>query len=94
MEIVATILTSMLDDPTGYGRIIRNGDEVLKIVEHKDCNEEELKVKEINSGMYCFEIESLVECLDKLHNNNSQREYYLTDVIGMLKEKDRKLEHL
>ena len=51
-----TILTSILDDASGYGRIIRNGDEVLKIVEHKDCNEEELKVKEINSGMYCFEI--------------------------------------
>ena len=52
----ATILTSILDDASGYGRIIRNGDEVLKIVEHKDCNEEELKVKEINSGIYCFEI--------------------------------------
>ena len=87
----ATILTSILDDASGYGRIIRSGDEVLKIVEHKDCNEEELKVKEINSGMYCFEIESLVECLGKLSNNNSQGEYYLTDVIGMLKEKDEKV---
>ena len=87
----ATILTSILDDASGYGRIIRDGDEVLKIVEHKDCNEEELKVKEINSGMYCFEIESLVECLGNLSNNNSQGEYYLTDVIGMLKEKDEKV---
>ena len=87
----ATILTSILDDASGYGRIIRDGNEVLKIVEHKDCNEEELKVKEINSGMYCFEIESLVECLGKLSNNNSQGEYYLTDVIGMLKEKDEKV---
>ena len=87
----ATILTSILDDASGYGRIIRSGDEVLKIVEHKDCNEEELKVKEINSGMYCFEIESLVECLGNLSNNNSQGEYYLTDVIGMLKEKDEKV---
>ena len=91
MEISATILTSIVDDPSGYGRIIRDGNEVLKIVEHKDCNEEELKVKEINSGMYCFEIESLVECLGKLSNNNSQGEYYLTDVIGMLKEKDEKV---
>ena len=87
----ATILTSILDDASGYGRIIRNENEVLKIVEHKDCNEEELKVKEINSGMYCFEIESLVECLDNLSNNNSQGEYYLTDVIGMLKEKNEKV---
>ena len=87
----ATILTSILDDASGYGRIIRNENEVLKIVEHKDCNEEELKVKEVNSGMYCFEIESLVECLDNLSNNNSQGEYYLTDVIGMLKEKNEKV---
>ena len=83
----ATILTSILDDASGYGRIIRNGDEVLKIVEHKDCNEEELKVKEINSGIYCFEIEKLVECLGNLSTNNSQGEYYLTDVIEMLKDK-------
>ena len=87
----ATILTSILDDASGYGRIIRNENEVLKIVEHKDCNEEELKVKEINSGMYCFEIESLVECLDNLSNDNSQGEYYLTDVIGMMKEKNQKV---
>ena len=87
----ATILTSILNDASGYGRIIRKGNEVLKIVEHKDCNDEELKVKEINSGMYCFEIESLVECLGNLSNNNSQGEYYLTDVIGMLKEKNEKV---
>lgn len=87
----ATILTSILNDASGYGRIIRKGNEVLKIVEHKDCNDEELKVKEINSGMYCFEIERLVECLGNLSNNNSQGEYYLTDVIGMLKEKNEKV---
>ena len=87
----ATILTSILDDASGYGRIIRNENEVLKIVEHKDCNEEEIKVREINSGMYCFEIESLVECLDNLSNHNSQGEYYLTDVIGMMKEKNEKV---
>lgn len=90
-ENSATILTSILNDASGYGRIIRKGNEVLKIVEHKDCNDEELKVKEINSGMYCFEIESLVECLGNLSNNNSQGEYYLTDVIGMLKEKNEKV---
>ena len=86
-ENSTTLLTSILDDATGYGRIIRDGEEVLKIVEHKDCNEEELKVKEINSGIYCFEIEKLVECLGNLSTNNSQGEYYLTDVIEMLKDK-------
>ena len=60
MEIEQLYLTSILDDATGYGRIIRDGNEVLKIVEHKDCNEEELKVNEINAGMYCFDIENLV----------------------------------
>ena len=87
----ATILTSILNDASGYGRVIRNENEVLKIVEHKDCNEEEIKVREINSGMYCFEIESLVECLNNLSNHNSQGEYYLTDVIGMMKEKNEKV---
>lgn len=87
----ATLLTSILDDATGYGRIIRDGNEVLKIVEHKDCNEEELKVTEMNAGVYCFNIEQLLEALSKLSNNNSQGEYYLTDVIGILKSQDEKV---
>ena len=83
----ATILTAMVDDPTGYGRIVRDEiGKVLKIVEHKDCNEEELKIKEMNSAIYCFDIELLVKSLDKLNNNNKQGEYYLTDVIGILKD--------
>ena len=61
-----TLLTSILDDATGYGRIIRDGEEVLKIVEHKDCNEEELKVNEMNAGVYCFDIENLLSSLEKL----------------------------
>lgn len=87
----ATLLTSILDDATGYGRIIRDGNEVLKIVEHKDCNEEELKVTEMNAGVYCFDIEKLLEALNKLSNNNSQGEYYLTDVIGILKSEGEKV---
>lgn len=88
----ATILTSIIQDATGYGRIIRdNNGDVLKIVEHKDCSEEELKVKEINSAMYCFDIEALLESLDKINNNNAQGEYYLTDVIGILKSKGEKV---
>ena len=87
----ATLLSSILDDATGYGRIIRDGDEVLKIVEHKDCNEEELKVTEMNAGVYCFDIVSLLDALNKLSNNNSQGEYYLTDVIGILKEQGERV---
>ena len=88
----ATILTSKMDEPAKYGRIIRdeNGD-VKKIVEFKDCSEGEVLVKEINSAMYCFDIEELVNCLDKLNNNNAQKEYYLTDVIGILKNQGCKV---
>jgi bifunctional UDP-N-acetylglucosamine pyrophosphorylase / glucosamine-1-phosphate N-acetyltransferase len=87
----AVILTSLVDNPKGYGRIIRENNEVEKIVEHKDCTEEELKVNEINAGMYSFNIESLLQSLDKLNNNNSQGEYYLTDVIGILKSEGQKV---
>lgn len=87
----ATILTAIVDDPTGYGRIVRNNNEVAKIVEHKDCTDEELKINEMNSGIYCFDIELLVEALDKLNNNNEQGEYYLTDVIEILKSKNKKV---
>lgn len=89
---VATVLTSIVDDPEGYGRIIRNKDGSLKkIVEHKDCNEEELCVKEINSAMYCFDIENLLNNLDKINNNNAQGEYYLTDVIEILESQGKKV---
>ena len=87
----ATLLSALVEDPTGYGRIIRDGEEVLKIVEHKDCSEEELKVNEMNAAMYCFDIRELVESLDKLTNENVQGEYYLTDVIGILKAEGKKV---
>ncbi|MGG7144014.1 bifunctional UDP-N-acetylglucosamine diphosphorylase/glucosamine-1-phosphate N-acetyltransferase GlmU [Clostridium nigeriense] len=87
----ATLLSSIVEDPTGYGRIVRDGDEVLKIVEHKDCNEEELKINEMNAAIYCFDIESLLNSLEKLSNDNKQGEYYLTDVIGILKAEGKKV---
>ena len=87
----ATLLTSVIENPTGYGRIIRENNQVDRIVEHKDCSEIELDVKEINAGMYCFDIESLLISLDKLSNNNAQGEYYLTDVIGILKGEGKKV---
>ncbi len=87
----ATLLSSIVEDPTGYGRIVREGNEVLKIVEHKDCTEEELKIKEMNAAIYCFDIEKLLSSLEKLSNDNSQGEYYLTDVIGILKDENEKV---
>lgn len=88
----ATILTSIVEDAAGYGRIIRNtAGEVERIVEDKDCSEEEKSVREINSGMYCFDIKELLDNLDKLNNNNSQNEYYLTDIIEILRNKGCKV---
>ena len=87
-QYMGTVLTAIVEDPTGYGRIVRgeNG-EILKIVEHKDATEDELKIKEINSGIYCFNGKNLKEALAKIDNNNAQGEYYITDVISILKDK-------
>lgn len=88
----ATVLTAILDDPTGYGRIIRETTgSILKIVEQKDASEEEVKIKEINSGIYCFDGKLLKYALGKINNNNAQNEYYVTDVIGILKEEGHKV---
>lgn len=83
----ATVLTAILEDCTGYGRIIRGKDgNILKIVEEKDATEDERKVNEINSGIYCFNGKLLKDALSKIDNENAQNEYYITDVIGILKE--------
>ena len=88
----ATVLTTKVDNPTGYGRIIRdNNEDLLKIVEQKDANEEEKAVKEINSGIYCFNGKSLREALDLIDNNNAQGEYYLTDTIYIMRDKGLKV---
>ena len=81
----ACMLTADMEDPTGYGRVIRDGHEHLKYVkEHKDCNEQQIKVKEINSGIYIFNTQTLFKLLPKLDNNNSQSEYYLPDVLSLI----------
>lgn len=83
----ATILTARIDDPTGYGRIIRNtAGLVEKIVEHKDADEAERQINEINTGTYCFDNAALFEALKNVSNDNVQGEYYLPDVIEILKK--------
>ncbi|MBA9087569.1 bifunctional UDP-N-acetylglucosamine pyrophosphorylase/glucosamine-1-phosphate N-acetyltransferase [Fontibacillus solani] len=81
----ATVLTASMDNPKGYGRIIRaeNGS-VVRIVEQKDCSPEEDAVQEINTGTYCFDNAKLFAALEKVTNSNAQQEYYLTDVVGIL----------
>lgn len=82
----ATILTARADDPTGYGRIIRNDLGIVeKIVEQKDATREEAAVHEINTGVFCFDNQALFKALHQVTNHNAQGEYYLTDVIQILK---------
>ncbi|MBY0095479.1 bifunctional UDP-N-acetylglucosamine diphosphorylase/glucosamine-1-phosphate N-acetyltransferase GlmU [Mesobacillus maritimus] len=83
----ATILTARAIDPTGYGRIIRNDQALVeRIVEHKDATEAERNINEINTGTYCFDNKALFEALNNVGNDNVQGEYYLPDVIEILKE--------
>lgn len=85
----ATILTTVIEDPTGYGRIIRDDLGIVeKIVEHKDATEKEQRISEINTGTYCFDNKALFEALENVSNDNVQGEYYLPDVIKILKDLD------
>lgn len=78
-----TLVTALLDDPASYGRIIREGDRIQKIVEKKDASEQEAAVKEINAGTYWFNSGHLLSLLDRLTTDNAQGEYYLTDTISL-----------
>ena len=85
-EYPLVLLTTEPDDAASYGRIIRNeAGEVLRIVEKKDANEEELKVREINVGIYCVNNEMLWQYLPEIKNNNAQQEYYVTDLVEIFK---------
>lgn len=78
-----SLLTVRLGDPGGYGRIVREGGQVVAIVEHKDASSEQLKIDEVNTGILAMRAGYLNECLHKIDNNNAQGEYYLTDVIAL-----------
>lgn len=91
----ATVLTAVLEDPTGYGRIIRDSaGNVTGIVEQKDAQPGQLTIKEINSGMYCFKADRLFDALAHLKPDNAQGEYYLPDVIGQYVEAGKKVSAL
>ena len=88
----ATVLTAQAPNPYGYGRIIRDDqDNVLRIVEQKDATADELKINEINTGVFCFDNQLLFSALKKVNNQNAQGEYYLTDVLEILRNEGQRI---
>lgn len=90
-DATVTVVSAIVENSTGYGRIVRTGESFSKIVEHKDANEEEILINEINTGVYCFKAKYLKLALSKLDNNNSQSEYYLTDTLEILLKENLKV---
>lgn len=91
-QAAATVLTATLTDPTGYGRMIRNeAGDVLRIVEHKDATSIERAIQEINTGIYCFDNQKLLDALSQVKNDNVQGEYYVTDCVGILRKAGEKV---
>jgi bifunctional UDP-N-acetylglucosamine pyrophosphorylase/glucosamine-1-phosphate N-acetyltransferase len=90
-----TILTSVLEDQAGKGRVIRNAaGEILEVVEEVDCTPEQRAVRETNSGLYCFHAPSLFAALERIRPANKQGEYYLTDVVAALRQMGKKVAHV
>ena len=88
----ARLVTSVVDDPTGYGRIIRDSEgHVVGVVEERDCNDEQRAIREINAGLYAVRAGELSLAIEMINNDNTQGEYYITDVVGILVAKGDKL---
>ena len=92
-QAMATVLSTIIDEPFGYGRIVRDEkDQFKRIVEEKDAGVDEKKICEINSGMYCLQVKEAFAALQQLGSSNAQGEYYLTDILEILKNNGHKVE--
>ena len=89
--VSATVLTAHMEQPFGYGRVIKNGEYVVKIAEEKDASVDQRQIKEINTGTYCFKGAALKEALGKITTQNAQGEYYLTEVFDVLLKQGEKV---
>ena len=83
----ATVVTAVVDDPKGYGRIVRVGEQIARIVEEKDANPAEQRIQEINSGIYAFAVEGLFAAVRSIAAENAQREYYLPDLVSIYRQR-------
>ena len=90
----ATVVTALLDRPYGYGRILRKGGKIARIVEERDASPTERQIHEINSGIYAFDLEPLFEALRSIASHNAQGEYYLTDLVGIYRRRKLPVEAL
>lgn len=87
-QSLGSIISANIEDPSGYGRIIRKNNEFVKIVEHKEANDDELNINEINSGIYLFDTRTLIDKINLIKDSNKQNEFYLTDIFEFI-EKDK-----
>jgi UDP-N-acetylglucosamine diphosphorylase/glucosamine-1-phosphate N-acetyltransferase len=83
------LITATMNNPSGYGRIVMKDGKFEKIVEHKDCNERELKINQLNGGIYCIKSNLLINNFKHLSNNNNQHEYYLTDLVEIIQREEK-----
>ena len=91
-KAAATLVTAIVDDPRGYGRIVRSGEQIARIVEEKDASPAEREIREINSGIYAFELAGLFDAVRGIATQNAQREYYLTDLVEVYRKRGLNVE--
>ena len=89
-----TLITARVENPYGYGRVVRGSSGVMKVVEEKDATARQRKITEVNAGIYCFDRSFLSDALDRLDRNNAQGEYYLPDAIALARRKQRRVSAL